>query len=1062
MNKVVIVMIMSLFLWQIVLTPLSYAADAENTEAAIYQENKTNPDTDDNVAAMIYDIVYIDMSTASPIDVLQVAAYLYAYEKVGVLDFENEDDSLAMQSINYFLKLYAPNVWFVANEEGADEDFFAQKASIWKENYPEQYAKVYNYAQDAQIKYKNDASQWKETDNTTEKQKPIKEDQKLDSPKSNTSEPIEKKIVNSCQDLYNRWMKEYEMLIQIQDIPYRRVAYVKEQIYAAQTWEDCETITVRRATQEDIKSANQAALAQAKEIMNFGAASRLRVVPNSVQPSYCLDQTNTLRADLSTISPEVMVAMKENIDNILQSNEVQSSAIKRNLLNGFSQELTSVASEKSAGLWDSESTFNNLVEWLALTANGIANARWIDLLLSVIDANVDQFDVMWDALWEHIPDIHTLLNRWWSTYAWDDKTKTFIQTPNSGWTIDFLIPSGDAGSTNDMRIVVATAKTILVNEPNEREYRTQNKWILSLEEFVQEAKSTNHIYGYTMDSRSLWAQLSESIVSHAPDYYKQNPQQEPTPFIVEAGGEIKMFQDYNLKYLMPAWRFSDPRGTTYIVGEDGTIESIINTLELPEQIKFAVYKEKTLIAWFDMEVAYDKGAIETWRGSDFPLKMNATLYIADYLLDLSMERVKNGNTRNMDATLDIQWPTLCNLSIDIAMQYQDNKTTGLPIIEDESTNVNSITATIDYENHTIQATVNNIQSMITAINESSQNEDMAFVIDIINQYVSIDYLYNNNTLASIQADPEMMAKVVYANGQETPVMELAEKYMHLINLDMVMGFVGKYMDDGSEPYNNEQSEGNQDYQDIWENNNQEVNDNDAEDVYTQNSFYLQNYYTSWNNIYVDYMYKAYDQDDAYLVYPEVNIYIQYQSGQEETNMLYPNDQWLYIAEFASVLRDETVRNAYIYARYNDGIDDYEDVLFLIEDSMDEESKEDKQDKQEEQKTTSYAIQWERTDYEDIGISELRFILYHEDKRQSYIEPEISITKYYGTNCSDTGCETITEKNRESLSPTYLDDVPTYVIDMDEINVIEISEASVSIFYKDPSWYEHTSIIGLKG
>lgn len=110
----------------------------------------------------------------------------------------------------------------------------------------------------------------------------------------------------NCQAVYDRWMNEYNALINIPDVPYAKIAYVKEMIAATQQGKNCTQEPVAKPTRAEVQQYNQEAVAQAKSALNFGAATKLRVIPSNIAPAYCDAGDNTLRTELSSIPSDIL------------------------------------------------------------------------------------------------------------------------------------------------------------------------------------------------------------------------------------------------------------------------------------------------------------------------------------------------------------------------------------------------------------------------------------------------------------------------------------------------------------------------------------------------------------------------------------------------------------------------------------------------------------------------------------------------------------------------------------------------------------------------------------
>lgn len=76
--------------------------------------------------------------------------------------------------------------------------------------------------------------------------------------------------------------------------------------------------------------------------------------------------------------------------------------------------------------------------------------------------------------------------------------------------------------------------------------------------------------------------------------------------------------------------------------------------EAPEQIKAKLEVDGKIIAGIDLAITYDEEAIRNGHGSSFPLKVNARVYIADYLITFSANRSLNQDLWSLSTTMTIQ------------------------------------------------------------------------------------------------------------------------------------------------------------------------------------------------------------------------------------------------------------------------------------------------------------------------------------------------------------------------------------------------------------------------
>jgi len=190
-----------------------------------------------------------------------------------------------------------------------------------------------------------------------------------------------------------------------------------------------------------------------------------------------------------------------------------------------------------------------------------------------------------------------------------------------------------------------------------------------LEQFIQEAKNNGSVFGNQMDAATLGKILTQEVIAYAPEYYSYNSPDQPVVFFAEANGEQRVFKDFDLTAVMPAGKFSNPRGTTYVIGENGKLEAMYYTEEAPESIKAKLEVDNKLIAGIDLSVTYDEQAIRNGHGSSFPLAVKARAYIADYLFTFNAHRALRNNTWSLSTDITVQGPTICQFSLSSTMDY---------------------------------------------------------------------------------------------------------------------------------------------------------------------------------------------------------------------------------------------------------------------------------------------------------------------------------------------------------------------------------------------------------
>jgi len=1048
MRKILSSVIVAIFFGQSLLTSYMYAADvpAKPTEQTSQSVNQ----------ALIDGLLKTDVSTASAISILQIAAYIYVYEKNGIawFDFDKGDDSQAMMWVNYFISLYAPNIWFLANDKW-DKNYFSDKAELWKTKHPAEYTKVYAYAKDTQLKYNTPAAT-----TTPAPTKPT--------PVPAKSTPVEKatKFGESCDVMYAKLMKEYESIIAIKDVDYTKIADVKKRISEAQEGKEC-TVAAAVATQQDMQKANQEIVAQVRKDLNFGSAN-MKVIPDNIVPAYCKEWDNVLRNQLSDIDGQMIKSMKTDLDSLIQSEEFKDSSIKRSVLKFVSQELWIADSTQSTQQWDDSSAFHNMAQWLMLVGDSMVNTRWIYSMIDIANTNIDKFNEIGRFIWEEFDGVKSLKNKGNADYNWDANIGTFVRTANADGVIRFKLPATKDATKNNATFTLATAKSKSI-QVSEKPYTwTEYAWDISLEQFAQEAKNNWSQRGNQIDASTLGSDLTKKIIAYAPDYYTYNDPKQPTVFFAEANGEQKVFLDANLTNLMPAGKFSNPRWTTYVIGENGRLDKMYYYEEVPESIRAKLEVDGKLVAGVDLTIAYDEDSISKWYGSSFPLKINARVYIADYLITFNASRVLKNNAWSLNANLNIQWPTICKLSLSAKIDYTHDGEQWLPSIEELSTNITKANVVLDYNQNNININIDDVAwfvSSVSAITSTSMEwDDPSVLITPINQYVAATYFFAGNKIADIRADIDSMVVIQYINnGLSEPIMDVVWSYLYLVRMDVIMNFVWQYLGWWEEAYYDQTPDTS------WDEEKKDYVKIDYEPVLKVNSYYQDGDYLYASHIY-------YDADSNGSDIQPDKVSIEVTSASWTTS--YPLelfDIYTYRAPLSYILTDPSVDSAYIYAAYNG----YTSTYYIIEPT-----KWDAWDTSYgswwwtwdkswsgydywtgnswsgyEEPKNLYTIQWQSTLYQDVATQEFVMSLYDDGLFVQYVEPTMKLSMTYGQDCLNTPA--MCTYSGSSIYPTYLDGIPTYIIDTMQFDDTSVYESIMHISYKDPLWYEHNEKYVLK-
>ena len=1060
MRNFVSMFIVAIFLGQSLLSSYMYAAQPAATQ--VEKQNSQNANQE-----LITKFLKMDVSNIDAISVLQVAAYLYVYEKNGIawFDFEKWDDSQAIMTVNYFISMYAPNVWFLANDRGWDENYFSNKANVWKSKYPEQYTKVYNYAKDAQLKYAMPAAP---APAPVAAPAPAVDQQKNPAAPVDTSKnpayvstqpkDTEKntKFGENCDAMYAKLMKEYDSLIAIKDIEYAKIADVKQRISDVQSGKWC-VVAAAVATQQDVQKENQSVVEQVRKTLNFGSAN-MKVIPDNIVPTYCEDtSSNELRNQLLDIDGQTIKSMKTDLDSLIQSEELGDSLIKRNVLNFVSQELWLVDSVQSTQQWDATSVFHNMTKWLILIGDSIANTRWVYGIIDLANVNIDKLSEIGNFIGKEFDGIKSLKTKGNSDYSWDKNIGTFTRADNSDGVIRFKLPASKNTATNNATFTLATARTRTI-QVSEKPYTwTEYKWDISLEQFTQEARNNGSMRWNQMDATTLGKALTQEIIAYVPDYYTYNDPNQPTIFFAEANGEQKVFKDANLTAVMPAGKFSNPRWTTYVIGEEGKLVAMYYNEEAPEQIKAKLEVDGKIIAGIDLAITYDEEAIRNGHGSSFPLKVNARVYIADYLITFSANRSLNQDLWSLSTAMTIQWPSICNFSLSATIQYTHDGAQGYPSIEGWLTNIQEASATLAFNSNTITIDVSDVAWFVSsadaAVSASIDENMLDVLIPVINQYVSAAYYFDDNKLADILPDAENMVIIQYTNnGTTEAIMDTVWSYMHLLRTDTIMNFIQQYTGGWDKQYDDKPA--NMPWDD---------NKDSGEQTVSDPVLKVNNYYQDGEYIYVSHIYYDNNGNPSEVHPDKISVEVMTAAGAASYQFEMV-DMYTYRSPVAYILSDPSIYAAYIYASYNsygstyyivgssEQYNGWNDVWSYASWSSDSWSV-------YQEPTNLYTLQWQSTSYPDVQTQEIVLSLYNDGMFVQYIEPTVVLYMSYGSDCKNNP-NACTYSNI-NLYPTYLNGVPTYIVDTMQLDDMSVYEASVSMIYTDPSGYEHNEQYGLK-
>lgn len=1041
MKKFVSILIVAVFFSQSLLTSYMYAADPVPAKAAADPApatNTSNTTNDDSTKKMIESFLRIDLSTLDAINLLQVAAYLYVYDKNGLawFDFEKGDASQAIMTVNYFISLYAPNVWFLADDNNADDNYFKTKADAWKKAYPTEYNKVYAYVKDIQIKYTTPVA----APTPTQSPKPVPTT-------TPTTTQKDTKFGESCDAMYAKLMKEYESLIAIKDIEYAKIADVKDRIANVQSGKWCAVAAVA-ATQQSVQQENQAVVEQVKKSLNFGSAN-MRVIPDNIVPAYCENtNANTLRTELSYIDGEMIDSMRTDLDSLLQSPELDGSTIKRNMINFVLEELWVASSEKSVQAGDNAWAFHSMAKWLVLVTNNISNARGVEQLMNLFDSNIDKLSDMGKFIWEEFEGVKSLKTKGNADYAWNNADRKFVRTENSDGVVRFKFPSSSTSESNTAAFTIATAKTNTI-QVSEKPYTwTEYQRDMSLEEFAQEAKTNGSMRGNQISASTLGKTLAQEIVAYVPDYYKYNDPNYPSVFFAEANGEQRVFKDANLTAVMPEGKFSNQRGSTYVIGKDGKLIDIFYNEEVPTEIKAKLEVDGKLIAGVEADIKYDQKAISDWYGNTFPLAIKARVYIADYILSLDLSRVLQWSTWSLAVNASIQWATICQLSLSANMDYAHDGQQGLPSIEDGYTNITQASVKLVYNKHMILADIADVTGFVSAwfaaVSQAESEADMmSALINQINQYVSAGYYLDDVKLADILPDTENLVVVQYTtNGQRESIMDVMSSYLYLLRIDHIMNFVQKYSGGWDQGYSDDTSKS------PW------ADDQGATPSTYEPMLKVNNYSQDDQYVYVSHLYYDENGNPSDISPDKISVEVMTDSGSV-SYQFESVDAYTYRAPVAHIFNDPSVSAAYIYAAYNG----YSSTYYIIG-SVDKPNAWYDSGYNYQEPINPYTIQWQSTTYPDVQTQEIVLSLYDNGMFVQYVEPTVVLHMTYGSDCRNNPATACTYSDI-NVYPTYLDSVPTYIIDTMQIDDVSVYEASINMLYVDPTWYEHNENYGLK-
>lgn len=1009
MKKLFVSLVLGLFIAQFLLSPYSYAQSAQ---AGTQYQSYTN---------MMDTFLSYNLNNANAFEVVQVAAYLYLY----TMDIDPDEDELAaMQGINYFLLSQAPNIGFLADQEWVDENFFYQKSLEWAQNYPQEFEQVRAFAQQIQ-----DDNTW-----TSSTQQPVQ------ASTQSQVQPQNDNLSAQCNALYSRLLGEYDRLMQIPNVDYARIARVKDQIYIIESQWSCDQVNITRTQTQTL---DQHVVEQVKQWVSFQPNSNVRVIPENADRAYCQEADGILfRQGLNQMPVDRLQSMHSSLDTLLHQPEIQSSAIKTNVVSYALQELWMASASQLLQQGNGSEAFHNFAQSIMLLGNNIINARWINNIMSIIENSMHILPEMFVHIDGVFAGMQWIQAHNGAHYYWDQAQQTFVEQEATDGTLSFFFPSADPQS-NNVRFTIATARLRSISRANPLNIQTQRSGELTLEQFAQQAKNNDLQRWLSIDARSLGQRLTEQVIAFAPQFYETHDTNRPIIFVADANGEKRLFLDYNLTTPLPAGRFPVQRWEVYVVGEDGLLLSKEFDDQVPEQMKVSISMDNRIVAGVELDITYNQDLWE--QGESLPQEIQVQLYLADYLIRAQLALEDGISYNTVRAGLFINGPSICDFSVVLTVNYDDDGS-WLPMFEWPETNLRDAALNIQYNEQSIQVEVPDIFTLIDQIvplvedEEQTWELDIGSLINIINNNITAQYRFANILVGTIMPDEEIMLAIQYGDDSKESVLEVFMQYLGIINPDAIMWFLAMFM------------EVEQEGEHGWEYHIQQTQTYEQEshtvamvDQELQMSSY--NYDEQTNILAVSYRYM--DQyGNVTDIHPD-SVLLSVSTTQWVEQHAFTNEEDnIYAMDLSYVLTMPELLYASLEAVYTAGGEVLTDSYQVIEQQAAE---------QEAAATSPYTVQVASTIYPELDIQELVFSLYDNESFVSYVTPTLQFVKTIGYDCEQEICD----QSVENIHPTYLDDVPTYIVDIIWLDNEDVFAAQVTWTYVDNYDYSHHIAMPIK-
>lgn len=707
-------------------SPAAYAAKPVTTDSSVAKE-----DTAKGQDNLMITYKSFDLTKANALQVLQVAAYGFAYAKGGADVFS--DKTTYTSIINKFLDKNAPNFKYRIGDEipPAQREGTARQewlATDWQKSFPKEYDAVYAIAKSRQTPWEDQKKLDSMRDNSREvpatqactlskadEQKLFdakRQYEKLTAsgdPKwaseafktiqtitstcgSNTSAV---QFRQACSTAYERYMTEYKNLVAV-NAPYEKIKEIKDKIASAEKGEGCTIETKTTQTIEQHKSLVE----KVKKTIDFGATAA-SVIPDGIIPAYCTDTeiVSGLEAQLSSHDLPKLSQIKQDIQTILENNDSMSKGNRRSILN-FA--LGKTATLETRKLMDSDaankesSAVNNFVASIAWLADALLNSDGMTTILAFIDGNMRNVRHMLDSLDKAggLTSFKDVIAQWGNAYSWDGSNFVTEKDGAKQSDITFAFPATKDTNSNNALFTLSALKLHSYTKEsyygaNELRPGALDKYDISTPKgFAEATKAIGYVNNVGIPvsevSSELYNELQWNGVWSSED--KDGTKIDQVSFYVAQVGKYrKAYKDPGLNNSMPAGTYVGI-WSTYEIAENGDIHEFY-TDELPGQITAKIEVDSKLIAALEAKIEWPTDKVLSTTRDAFPLGVSVKLYLANFLITANLKRE---NVKDNDWRITFAWsiagPSICAFTVDAQVNYTNGTEGSMEIQPQDITN----------------------------------------------------------------------------------------------------------------------------------------------------------------------------------------------------------------------------------------------------------------------------------------------------------------------------------------------------------------------------------------